>query len=79
MPRGGHNLGGAPLWPENRSLDEDGYTPAMTSRLTVAIALSLGTIAAAQQPAAPARAATPPVMVGQKDGFFTTNDGVKIL
>ena len=32
---------------------------------------------AAQQPAA-ARPATPPVMVGQKDGFFTTSDGIKI-
>jgi pimeloyl-ACP methyl ester carboxylesterase len=31
----------------------------------------------AQQPAAP-RPAAPPVMVGQKDGFFTTKDGVKI-
>ena len=30
----------------------------------------------AQAPAA--RPATPPVMVGQKDGFFTTKDGVKI-
>jgi pimeloyl-ACP methyl ester carboxylesterase len=34
-------------------------------------------IVAAQQPSAP-RPATPPVMVGQKDGFFTTKDGIKI-
>jgi pimeloyl-ACP methyl ester carboxylesterase len=33
--------------------------------------------AAAQQPAAPPPA-TPPVMIGQKDGFFTTKDGIKI-
>lgn len=33
--------------------------------------------ASAQQPATP-RPTTPPVMVGQKDGFFTTKDGVKI-
>ena len=31
----------------------------------------------AQQPATP-RPSTPPVMVGQQDGFFTTSDGVKI-
>ncbi len=34
-------------------------------------------IAAAQQAAAP-RPAAPPVMVGQKDGVFTTSDGIKI-
>ncbi len=49
----------------------------MKIRLTIAIALAMATAAAAQQAAAP-RPAAPPVMVGQKDGFFTTSDGVKI-
>jgi pimeloyl-ACP methyl ester carboxylesterase len=41
------------------------------------VAFALALIAFAQQPAAP-RPTTPPVMVGQKDGFFTTSDGIKI-
>jgi len=49
----------------------------MTMRLGFVIALTLVTGAAAQQPATP-RPATPPVMVGQKDGSFTTKDGIKI-
>jgi len=34
-------------------------------------------VVSAQQPATP-RPTTPPVMVGQKDGFFTSSDGIKI-
>jgi len=49
----------------------------MKMRLPFVIVLVLATAAAAQQPAAP-RPTTPPVMVGQKDGVFTTSDGVKI-
>jgi pimeloyl-ACP methyl ester carboxylesterase len=41
------------------------------------LALSLLQIPVATQQPTP-RPATPPVMVGQKDGFFTTTDGVKI-
>ena len=48
----------------------------MTMRLALVIALTIAAGAAAQQPAA--RPTTPPVMVGQKDGSFTTSDGVKI-
>ena len=40
--------------------------------------LSSVCISAQQPPATQARPSTPPVMVGQKDGFFTTSDGVKI-
>ena len=49
----------------------------MTIRLSLVLATTLATGVAAQQAAAP-RPATPPVMVGQKDGFFTTSDGIKI-
>ena len=48
--------------------------------VTVGFGLMLVTFAPgtrAQQPATP-RPAAAPVMVGQKDGFFTTSDGVKI-
>ena len=44
------------------------YTAAMKTTL-IALFLAFATSAAAQ---------TPPVMVGQKDGFFTTKDGIKI-
>jgi pimeloyl-ACP methyl ester carboxylesterase len=48
-------------------------------RLALVLALTFATGTAAQQPATtPARPATPPVMVGQQDGFFTTKDGIKI-
>ena len=48
-------------------------------RLAFVIALTVTATVSAQQPAtAPARPATPPVMVGQKDGSFTTKDGIKI-
>jgi pimeloyl-ACP methyl ester carboxylesterase len=51
----------------------------MTKRIAFLIALVFTATVSAQQPAtAPARPATPPVMVGQKDGSFTTKDGVKI-
>ena len=49
----------------------------MTIRMSLVLAAVLATGVAAQQPAAP-RPAAPPVMVGQKDGFFTTSDGIKI-
>ncbi len=49
----------------------------MKIRFPLAIVLAFATAAAAQPAPAP-RPATPPVMVGQKDGFFTTSDGVKI-
>ncbi len=49
----------------------------MKIRLSLVMALAVATAAAAQQAAAP-RPSTPPVMVGQKDGFFTTSDGIKI-
>jgi pimeloyl-ACP methyl ester carboxylesterase len=43
----------------------------------LALALSLAGGAAVAQQAAP-RPTTPPVQVGQKDGFFTTSDGIRI-
>jgi pimeloyl-ACP methyl ester carboxylesterase len=49
----------------------------MKRMLLLALVLA-STPASARQPAAPARPTTPPVMVGQKDGFFTTSDGIKI-
>ncbi len=49
----------------------------MSKRLACGIVIALVTSVSAQQPA-PARPTTPPVMVGQKDGFFTTRDGIKI-
>lgn len=50
----------------------------MTIRILLVLAVALGSTAVrAQQPATPSPA-TPPVMVGQKDGFFTTSDGIKI-
>jgi pimeloyl-ACP methyl ester carboxylesterase len=49
----------------------------MKIRLALILSTALATGVAAQQAAAP-RPATPPVMVGQKDGFFTTSDGIKI-
>jgi pimeloyl-ACP methyl ester carboxylesterase len=49
----------------------------MTIRLSLVFTAALATVAAAQGAAAP-RPATPPVMVGQQDGFFTTRDGIKI-
>src|SRR6187551_2325085 len=50
----------------------------MTLRILLIVVLSLGSATlTAQQPASP-RPTTPPVMVGQKDGFFTTSDGIKI-
>ena len=49
----------------------------MSKPLALALALIAVASAHAQQPAAP-RPTTPPVMVGQKDGFFTTSDGIKI-
>jgi pimeloyl-ACP methyl ester carboxylesterase len=49
----------------------------MQMRLAAGMILTLATAAAAQQAAAP-RPAAPPVMVGQKDGSFTTKDGIKI-
>jgi pimeloyl-ACP methyl ester carboxylesterase len=49
----------------------------MTIRLSLVFTAALATVAAAQEAAAP-RPATPPVMVGQQDGFFTTRDGIKI-
>jgi len=51
----------------------------MTNRIAFVISLVFAATVAAQQPAtAPARPATPPVMVGQKDGSFNTKDGIKI-
>ena len=49
----------------------------MKIRFALILTTALATAAAAQQAAAPPPA-TPPVMVGQKDGFFTTKDGIKI-
>jgi pimeloyl-ACP methyl ester carboxylesterase len=49
----------------------------MRTALLVAFTLVSVTAVAQTQTAAP-RPATPPVMVGQKDGFFTTTDGIKI-
>lgn len=47
-------------------------------RATLLVVLAAAQISVtAQQPAAP-RPTTPPVMVGQKDGTFTTKDGIKI-
>ena len=46
-------------------------------RTTLLLLLTTVQLAGAQQPATP-RPTTPPVMVGQKDGFFTTKDGIKI-
>lgn len=48
----------------------------LTRFATLALALLFAAVPAAAQPAAAPR--TPDVMVGQKDGFFTTKDGVKI-
>jgi pimeloyl-ACP methyl ester carboxylesterase len=51
----------------------------MKMLLAIVLGVTFVTGVSAQQPAAaPARPAAPPVMVGQKDGFFTTTDGVKI-
>lgn len=49
-----------------------------TTRIALLVALTLGPagVALGQQDAP--RPSTPPVQVGQKDGFFTTTDGVKI-
>jgi len=49
----------------------------MKIRISLILAVVLATAVSAQQAAAP-RPTTPPVMVGQKDGFFTTKDGIKI-
>jgi len=50
----------------------------MMMRIGLVLALALGSVAVvAQQPPTTAPT-TPPVMVGQKDGFFTTTDGIKI-
>ena len=49
----------------------------MKIRFALIVTVALATGVAAQQPAAP-RPTTPPVTVGQKDGFFTTKDGIKI-
>ena len=50
----------------------------MKIRLSLVLRAALATVAAAQQPAAP-RPATPPVMVGQKDGFFTTRTASRFI
>jgi len=51
----------------------------MRKTLLLVVALAQIPVAAQQSPQpAAARPATPPVMVGQKDGFFTTTDGIKI-
>ena len=42
------------------------------------VLLTVFQVSVAAQQAPAARPSTPPVMVGQKDGFFTTTDGVKI-
>jgi pimeloyl-ACP methyl ester carboxylesterase len=47
------------------------------SRTLIATVILASATVSAQQPAAP-RVSTPAVMVGQKDGFFTTSDGIKI-
>ena len=47
-------------------------------RIATLALLALFQVSAAAQQAPAARPAAPPVMVGQKDGFFTTKDGVKI-
>jgi pimeloyl-ACP methyl ester carboxylesterase len=48
-------------------------------RILLLIAMTAAPLAAlAQQPVAVPRPTTPPVMVGQKDGTFTTKDGIKI-
>jgi pimeloyl-ACP methyl ester carboxylesterase len=46
--------------------------------MSLVLALLLSASAAIAQPAPAARPAAPSVQVGQKDGFFTTSDGVKI-
>jgi pimeloyl-ACP methyl ester carboxylesterase len=46
-------------------------------RMLTVVLIVASAVVSAQQPAAP-RPTTPPVMVGQKDGFFTTSDGIKI-
>jgi len=47
-------------------------------RTTLLLVLTVAQLSlSAQQPSTP-RPTTPPVMVGQKDGTFTTKDGVKI-
>ncbi len=50
----------------------------MTVRIGLMLVLALGSISVEAQQAATPRPATPPVMVGQKDGSFTTTDGIKI-
>jgi pimeloyl-ACP methyl ester carboxylesterase len=47
-------------------------------KIAAFILLALFQVPVVAQQAPAARPATPPVMVGQKDGFFTTKDGVKI-
>ena len=47
--------------------------------LVIWLVLVTRSVAIGEQAAAPRPAQTPPVqVVGQKDGFFTTSDGVKI-
>jgi hypothetical protein len=71
----------APYWPEiDKWLSKilrSGILCGHENRLSLILAVALATSVRAQQAAAP-RPATPPVMVGQKDGFFTTSDGIKI-
>lgn len=50
----------------------------MMRAIPFVLALLLSASAAIAQPAAATRPAAPSVQVGQKDGFFTTTDGVKI-
>src|SRR4029453_4752386 len=51
----------------------------MRRMLLLTLILTSAAVSAQQQPATtPSRPTTPPVMVGQKDGFFTTKDGIKI-
>jgi pimeloyl-ACP methyl ester carboxylesterase len=47
-------------------------------RATLLLILTAAQLSVSAQQAATPRAAAPPVMVGQKDGFFTTKDGIKI-
>ena len=56
----------------------EAYSAAMKVRLALIVMLALAPATASPQQPAAARPSTPPVMVGQKDGFFTTKDGVKI-
>ena len=46
--------------------------------LVIWLVLVSRSVAIGEQTAAPRQAQTPAVQVGQKDGFFTTSDGVKI-